>query len=124
MIVTCTTTRIIHLELTNTASTESLLPAWRRFVTRRGIHPTKVFSDRETNFQGAQQPIRDWIDSWNVRQIKGELAANGTDFQFNWEFNVPKASPMNGVLESLIRSCRRGLDAAVNYLNRRFTSEE
>ena len=86
------------MELTNTASTESFLLAWCRFVTRRGIHPTKVFSDRGTNFQGAQQ--------------------------FNWEFNVPKASHMNGVVESLIRSCRRGLDAAVNYLNRRFTFEE
>ena len=31
---------------------------------------------------------------------------------------------MNGVVESLIRSCRRGLDAAVNYINRRFTFEE
>ena len=31
---------------------------------------------------------------------------------------------MNGVVELLIRNCRRGLDAAVNYLNRCFTSEE
>ena len=124
MIVTCTTTRVIHLELTSTASTESFLLAWRRFVARRGIHPTKVFSDRGKNFQGAQKPLRDWIDSWNVTQIKGELAAHQTNFQFDWEFNVPTASHMNGVVESLIRSCRRGLDAAVNYLNRRFTFEE
>ena len=54
MIVTCTTTRVVHLELTSTASTESFLLAWRRFVSRRGIHPTKVFSDGGTNFMGVQ----------------------------------------------------------------------
>ena len=124
MIVTCTTTRVVHLELSSTASTESFLLAWRRFVTRRGIHPTKVFSDHGKNFQGAQRPIRDWINSWNVNKIKGELASDRTDFQFEWEFNTPKASHMNGVVESLIRSCRRGLDAAVNYMKRRFTFEE
>ena len=108
MIVTCTTTRGTHLELTNTASTESFPLAWRCFVIRRGIHPKKVFSDRGTNFQGSKQPLRDLINSWNVRQIKGELAANRKDFHSNWEFNVPKASHMNCVVESLMRSCRRG----------------
>ena len=124
MIVTCTTTRIVHLELTSTASTESFLLAWRRFVSRRCIHPTKVFSDRGTNFMGAQQSLRDWINSysWDMSRVEVAMAANRTDFE--WEFNVPKASHMNGVVESLIRSCRRGLDAAVNYLKRRFTFEE
>ena len=123
-IVTYTTTRVIHLELTSTASTESFLLACRRFVTRRDIHPAKVFSDRGKNFQGAQQPLRDWIDSWNVTKIKWKLAANRTNFQFDWEFNVPKASHMNGVVKSLIRSWRRGLDTAINYLNRHLTFEE
>ena len=122
MIVTCTTTRVVHLELTNSASTESFLLAWRRFVSRRGVHPTTVFSDRGKNFQGAQRPLRDAIDSWDVSRLKRELAAERTHFE--WQFNVPKASHMNGVVESLIRSCRRGLDAAVNYLKRRFTFEE
>ena len=71
---------------------------------------------------GAQHSLRDWINSWDMSRVKGEMAANRTDFE--WEFNVPKASHMNGVVESLIRSCRRGLDAAVNYLKRRFTFEE
>ena len=83
-----------------------------------------VFSNQGKNFHGAQQQLRDWIDTWNVTQIKGELAANRRVFQFDWEFNVPKASHVNGVVESLIRSWRRGLDAAVNYFNRRFTFEE
>ena len=122
MIVTCTTTRVVHLELTSSASTESFLLAWRRFVSRRGVHPTTVFSDRGKNFQGAQRPLRDAIDSWDVSRLKRELAAERTHFE--WQFNVPKASHMNGVVESLIRSCRRGLDAAVNYLKRRFTFEE
>ena len=122
MIVTCTTTRVVHLELTSSASTESFLLAWRRFVSRRGVHPTTVFSDRGKNFQGAQRPLRDAIDSWDVSRLKRELAAERTHFE--WQFNVPKASHMNGVVESLIRSCRRGLDAAVNYLKRRFTFKE
>lgn len=120
LIVTCTTSRAIHLEIVDTSSSISFITAWRRFVTTRGVHPKEAFSDRGNAFVGAHR-LREWIDSWNKEIITCKLHELGTEFQFRWEFNIPSASHMNGVVESLIRSCRKGLDALANYHKRKFT---
>ena len=122
MIVTCMTTRCIHLELSSIQNTNSFLQAWRRFVSRRGVHPNHVFSDGGGAFQGAHQPIVQWISEWDRHLITNEFPQ--TKFEFNWKFNVPTASHMNGVVESLIHSVRKGLDAAIfNYTRSILTFE-
>ena len=122
-IVTCMTSRCIHLELCTTIDTNSFLRAWRRFPTRRGVHPNHVFSDGETTFKGALTPLLEWIDAWDYHLIQREF--ENTSFSFAWKFNVPTASHMNGVVESLINSVRKGLDAAiVNYTTKVLTYEE
>ena len=117
LIVTCTTTRCIHLELTQMESTDSFLQVWRTFISRRGVHPAHVFSDGGPNFQGAKPLIRDWIRKWDQTLIEQEFPS--TKFDFEWKTNVPTASHMNGVVESLIKSVRKGLDACItNYTTR------
>ena len=39
---------------------------------------------------------------------------NQTLFDFNWTYDAPTASHMNGAVESLINSVRKGLDASVS----------
>ena len=122
-IVTCMTSRCIHLELCTTIDTNSFSRAWRRFTTRRGVHPNHVFSDGGTTFKGALTPLLQWIDAWDYHLIQREFEK--TSFSFRWKFNVPTASHMNGVVESLINSVRKGLDAAIaNYTARVLTYEE
>ena len=112
LIIACMTTRCIHLELCTQIDTNSFLRAWRRFTSVRGIHPNHVFSDNGGAFTGADQPILDWLNNWDTHLIQTEFDA--TSFSFDWEFNIPTASHMNGAVESLIRSVRKGLDAAIN----------
>ncbi|XP_077970820.1 uncharacterized protein LOC144425210 [Styela clava] len=51
------------------------------------------------------------------------MAENQT--KFDWKYNVPYASHMNGVVESLINSVRKALDApVVNYSRALMTYEE
>ena len=47
-----------------------------------------------------------------------------TSFEFNWNFNVPTASHMNSVVESLIHSVRKGVDDAVMNYTRNILSYE
>ena len=125
MIVTCCTTRCIHLEVCLALDTNTFLKAWRRFVSRRGVHPHLAFSDNGGAFQGAHDLISEWIKEWDRELIEKAMADKGTKFNFNWEFNVPTASHMNGVVESLINSVRKGLDAAItNYTKTMLTFEE
>ncbi|CAB4029375.1 PREDICTED: uncharacterized protein LOC107334477 [Paramuricea clavata] len=123
LIITCATTRCIHLELCLTQDTNSFLTAWRRFATCRGVHPSLVFSDCGGAFIGAEKPIREWIEEWDKDLIKRYLAKSGTKFE--WTYNVPSASHMNGVVESLINSVRKALDASVfNYTYTQLTYEQ
>ena len=125
MIVTCCTTRCIHLELCIALDTETFLRAWRRFVSVRGVHPNLAFSDNGGAFIGAHELMSEWIENWDQELIEQEMAMHGTSFKFKWDFNVPTASHMNGVVESLINSVRKGLDAAVTtYTKSLLTFEE
>ena len=122
MIATCMTTRSIHLELCETIDTNSFVRAWRRFISVRGVHPNHVFSDGGGTFKGAHQPIKEWIINWDCHVIHTEFEE--THFHFDWKFNVPTASHMNGVVESLIHSVRKGLDATITNYTRNVLSFE
>ena len=100
-IFTCMTSRAVHLELCTDKSTDTFLMAFRRFVCLRG-HPKLVWSDRGTNFVGSQRYLHEMMQEWDIPKIKSNFAEFGTSFEWCW--NVPKASHMNEVVESLIKS--------------------
>ena len=123
LIITCATTRCVHLQLFLAQDTSSFLRAWRRFITCRGVHPSLVFSDCGRAFVAAEEPIREWIEEWDQNLIKRTLIKDGTKFE--WKYNVPTASHMNGVVESLINSVRKALDVSViNYTHSQLTYEQ
>lgn len=121
-IMTCMVTRAIHLELCTDASTEKFLLAWRRFASTRGVHCKTVWSDNGGNFVGAVEPLRKMIREWDENRIKSDLSKNQTEF--DWKFNTPYASHMNGVVESLINSVRKALDAICGIHDVSYTYEE
>lgn len=104
IIFACMTTRAIHLELVTDRSTDTFLMAFRRFASLRG-HPKVCYSDCGTNFVGAQNYLND------ISKIQNTLTE---DFScdLHWEWNTPKASHQNGVVETLIKSVRQALNAS------------
>ncbi|KAK5967200.1 hypothetical protein GCK32_000213 [Trichostrongylus colubriformis] len=60
IILTCTTTRLLHLELVNDMSTPMLLLALRRFFARRGV-PTTIISDNGPSLLLADEILRNTI---------------------------------------------------------------
>ncbi|CAB3996958.1 PREDICTED: uncharacterized protein LOC107334477 [Paramuricea clavata] len=120
-IFTCMTSRAaIHLELCTDRSTDTFLMAFRRFscirVRRFSCirHPKLVWSDRGTNFVGSQKYLQEMVESWDILKIKSSVSEFGTSFEWCW--NVPKASHMNGVVESLIKSVRRALESSCKMI--------
>ena len=65
IIFTCMTTRAVHLELVTDRSTDAFLMAFRRFASLRG-HPSNCWSDRGTNFVGAQRYLNETLQGWNI----------------------------------------------------------
>ena len=109
IIFTCMTMRAIHLELVTDRSTDTFLMAFRRFACTRG-HPNVCWSDCGKNFVGAQAYLKEITSGWDTSKIQKVLTEEFS-CDFRWEFNIPKASHQNGVVESLIKSVRQAMNA-------------
>ena len=101
---TCLTTRAVHLEMAYTLDTDSFLAAMLRFEQRRGT-PAAYYSDRGTNFVGAQNELQGCLDRLDEQKIHEKLSLR----QVKWVFNPPGAPHFGGAWESLVKSAKRAL---------------
>ena len=96
LILTCLTTRAVHLEMCVDLSCDATMNALQRFFSRRG-YPAQLVSDRGTNFTAAEKELQKIFDSTQVHNFL-------TNFEIQWHFNPAQAPHFGGVWECLIRS--------------------
>lgn len=96
----------MHIEVVSDYSTDAFLAAFRRFTSRRGLC-TDIYSDRGTNFVGADRALREMFkaSSSDGRRIAHATATEGV----TWHFN-PRAAPhFGGLWEAAIKSTKHHL---------------
>ena len=104
---TCFTTRAVYLEVTPSLETDDLIMVPRQFISRRGP-PKEIWSDRGTNFVGANRELKEAIAHWNEETIEGQLQQKG----IKWLFQPPAAAHMSGVWERLVQITKKHLKIA------------
>ena len=72
-LVTCLTTRAVHIEVTQSLDTESCLAYVTRFIARPGYLKT-IISDNGTNFVGAVNGLKASMNEWDKDKIESDLA--------------------------------------------------
>ena len=115
-LLTCLTTRAIHVEIAHSMDTNSCVMGIERFIARRGM-PLVIFSDNGTNFVDTEKELLLCFLNLDKQKIASELAQKGV----KWKFNPPAAPHHGGVWERLVRSFKRTLYAILG--NRRLTDE-
>ena len=75
-----------HLELVTDKSAEAFLTAFRRFACLRG-HPNVCWSDRGSNFVGAQEYLREVMQNLEIPKIQSTLPEESV-CDFEWQ--LPK----------------------------------
>ena len=110
---TCLTTSAIHIEVAQTLDTESCLAAVTRFIARRGYENTNI-SDNGTNFVGAANELKAFMNEWEKAKIENDLAQK----KIVWKFNPPGAPHFVGIWERLVQSCEKVIIATLD--NRSF----
>ncbi|KXJ07208.1 hypothetical protein AC249_AIPGENE9328 [Exaiptasia diaphana] len=100
-IFTFLATRAVHLELVTDLSTSAFINCLIRCTSRRGTCKD-IYSDRGTNFIGADAEIKKNLD---VDQITNSMHNRG----INCHFGSPLSPHKTGDVERMVRSVKRGL---------------
>ena len=116
-LMTCLTTRAVHLEVAHHLNTDSFLLAFRRFISR--FHGVKeMLSDNGGNFVAADKELKtEFAQNISLEDLARGLRKDDS-VEFRWKFNPPAASHQGGVFErmiGLVRSCLRRTMEDVSY---------
>lgn len=103
VLLTCMTSRAIHLETSNSLEADSFINALRQFISRQG--PIRQLrTDQATNFMRARKELIEALAEMDQeRIIKAKLLEEQCDW-FPSKITVPSASHMGGVWERQIRT--------------------
>ena len=118
---TCLSSRAVHIETTNSMTTDSFIQALRRFLSRRG-NVRIIRSDNGTNFVGASIELKKAFGEMDKRRIKEFLMEMGGEW-IMWKFNPPTASNMGGAWERQIRTARSILSSLLMHHGERLNDE-
>ncbi|EPB72220.1 integrase core domain protein [Ancylostoma ceylanicum] len=113
-IFTCSTTRMLHIELIKDSSTTCFLNAVRRFMSRRGV-PNSITCDNAPTFMLAEQILTSTLD------VEQEIQSFMTKTDIKWRRITPYAPWQGGFYERLIKDIKRALFKA---LGRKITDED
>ena len=103
VLFTCLACRAIHVETSNSLSTDSFINCLRRFIAIRG--PIRQLrSDCGTNFVGAENELKQAQMELD-KEHRNFLLKENCDL-IHFKMNVPGASHMGGIWERQIRSVR------------------
>ncbi|GBP75571.1 hypothetical protein EVAR_43477_1 [Eumeta japonica] len=103
VLITCLTTRAVHLEIAASLTPSSAILALRRFMARRGT-PTVMYSDNATNFTKANKELK---------EAALEVEKYATAKRIVWKFIPPGAPHMGGAWERMIRTIKSSLYAVL-----------
>lgn len=114
LLMTCMTTRAIHLEKIEGLDTSSFLNGLERIFARRGL-PNKITCDNAPNFKRGQKELQAELKKLNYEKLSQKLA------NFNVEFSYipPYSSHFGGIYERQIRTVRLVLQSML--FDRQFT---
>ena len=116
VMITCFSTRAVHLETADSMNTDSFLLAFWRFADRRGC-PQAVYGENGTNMVAEDKELKKLITNLNQDIIGKQLAGKFIE----WTFSPPAAPHFGGTWKSQIKSAKRALRIVVN--NRPMTDE-
>ena len=108
LLLTCLSSRAVHIEMLEDLSTDSFINALRCFISLRGA-VCQLHCDHGTNFVGAERKLRESLALLNNDTIQQRLSARG----IKWSFNPPFGSHNGGAWERLIRTVKKVLYSVV-----------
>jgi hypothetical protein len=91
LLITCATTRALHLEHSSDMSVDKFLMALDRFVSRRGL-PHTIYSDKATTIHADRHELAEICTMFHDPRNSHYFAHHG----ITWTFIAPRAAWWGG----------------------------
>ena len=114
LLITCLTSRAIHVEVVASMDTNSFILALRRFFALRGT-VSRIYSDCGGNFIGAINNVAD------IERIQSYVAST---HNISWVLNPPRASNYGGIFERKIACLKSIFNSTLKLMGRHHLSRE
>ena len=98
VIIVCTRTRGVYLDIATDYSTDSVLHTVRRLIAFRG-NVRLIISDRGSNLTAADKEIKSWLAGWELKDLIRFGASRGLE----WQFVMPSSQHQYGSAEVMIK---------------------
>jgi hypothetical protein len=107
---TCLVTRSVYVDVAILLSSDDFLMVWKRFaaIYRK---PELIFLDNGTNLVGAERILREELE-----RLKGDgkITVQLKTLGIHWNFQSAQTPNLGGSQESLVRSVKNALCAALD----------
>lgn len=117
LLITCFSSRAIHIEMLDDMSTDAFINGLRCFISLRGAVRT-IRCDKGTNFVGASNELGLAMGEISDKAVRDFLLKNSCEFIMN----TPQSSHMGGVWERQIRTVRSILSTLLHQSSVRLDS--
>ena len=107
LLITCATTRAVHLEVCTSMSAKCFMLSLERFFGRRGF-PKFVLSDNFSTFIKVRT---------DLTQFLSEIKKFAYDLEITWVFSPEYAPWYNGISESLVKSVKTPLKKTLSHVH-------
>ena len=114
LLITCLTSRAIHVEVVSSMDTNSFILALRRFIAIRGT-VSKIYSDNGGNFLGAINNVAD------IERIQNYISSA---HNISWVLNPARASNYGGIFERKIGCLKSVFNATLKLMGLHILSRE
>ena len=113
LIITCLTSRAVHIEMLKSLEAEAFLNAFRRFIARRGS-PRAVFSDHGTNFSKSRSELQRAFS----QHVESTLKAYSVTRSIEWTMICARSPHTGGSWERLVGVIKRVFKAVLPHAKR------
>ena len=106
----------MHIGVAQSLDTELFLAPVTRFIARRG-YPSTIIRDNGTNFGGAANELKVFMNQWDKAKNESDLAQK----KIVWKLNPPGTPHFGGIWEKLVQS---GKNIMIPILDNRSLTDE
>ena len=115
----CLATKLVHIEVVSSASTEAYIAAHKRFAYRKGM-AKHIYSDHGSNFVGARNQMKELYDFLSLPSTDSAISDHLLSNRITWHHIPERAPHFGGIWEAVVKSAKHHMRKIIGHIKLSF----